>query len=89
MKNLSRLVALSAAAVLAGTALLAPIHRAEAAKGGGASTGAVAQDRRVPLEKLQCMGSSCPGAKVNGVRGVTTGTNKGPCVGWHCPHHQR
>lgn len=94
MKNRSLLMRLAAAALLAGTALVAPSQGAEAAQGAGAratttgaSTGAAAQDRRLPLEKLQCVGSSCPGGKVNGVRGTTTGTNKPPCSGWHCPHH--
>ena len=73
MKNRSLLVALTAAAFLAATALVAPVQGAEAAKRDAASATMTA--------------TSTPGAKVNGVRGATTGTNKPtrPCHRW-CPH---
>jgi hypothetical protein len=66
MKNRSLLVALAAAAFLAGTALVVPIQEA-AAKGADA--------------RATTSGASTPGAKVNGVRGTTTGTNGRPCQG--------
>ena len=85
-----------AAACVAGIALLATVDRAEAGKGrsvrgqiAGSSTAnpsPVVRDHRGTASKLHCVGPNCPGSKVNGVRGTTTGTYKAPCKGHFCPH---
>lgn len=85
-----------AAACVAGITLLAAVDHAEAGKGdsargqttgsGKANPSPVVRDHRGTAPKLRCVGPNCPGSKVNGTRGTTTGTYKAPCKGHFCPH---
>jgi hypothetical protein len=97
----SQFTLLAALAVaLAGSILTSPQAEASRRSGPGAvavgsrvgttgpKAGAVVRDHRTTTGKLQCVGSLCPGAKVNDNRGTTTGTvlekcNSPRCFHWH------